>query len=111
MSERAFIAPALFCGAFLAMQGLISSKLNTAFSSPLIAALISFRVGLAWLEANNAVMIVSGKTNIPKMSMASGLPWWARVGGPLGACIVVLSAATAPRLGARLVSQRLSAAN
>jgi transporter family-2 protein len=100
MSDTAFVMLALVAGAFLATQGLINGKLNAAFSSPLIAALISFCVGLACLVFINTLLIASGKVAMPRFGMAAGLPWWAWIGGILGACIVALAAAAVPRLGA-----------
>jgi transporter family-2 protein len=84
----------LFGGAMIAVQAPTNAMLAKAGGSPVLAALISFAVGTAALLVT---WIASG--NRPGLSVWSGLPWYAWLGGLYGAIFVAIAAYAAPRIG------------
>ena len=91
-----FAAIALLAGAGLAVQVGMNSHLRTKLGHPLPAAVTNFGVGLACLLAIG----LATATPVPKSSHAAGAPWWAWMGGVVGAGYVMASAAFARKLGA-----------
>jgi transporter family-2 protein len=83
-------------GMLLPIQFLINARLSQGFQSPLWATTISFVVGtlglLAWMAARGQL----GAANWPG---ALALPWWAWVGGLMGAVYVSLTIITVPVVG------------
>lgn len=90
----------LSVGITIASQAGINSTLRTALDSPIQAALISFAIGTVLLAA--IAVSQSGKW-IDGNALLS-LPWWAWLGGVLGAFNVAMSIFLAPRLGALLLA-------
>lgn len=90
----ALILLGLAVGAGMASQAGINAELRRGLGSPLQAAFISFAIGtlllgtLVWFQRE------------PLPTGASGLPWWAWLGGVLGAFNITASLILAPRLGA-----------
>ncbi len=91
-----FAAIALLAGAGLAAQVGFNSHLRTKLGHPIHAALTNFGVGLACLLALALAIAVPW----PRAESAGQAPWWAWMGGVVGACYVAASAAFARRLGA-----------
>lgn len=88
-------------GAAIALQALINSRLAQHTSSPILAATISFAVGLLGLSM---VALTQAR---PAHSLAAA-PWWAWTGGLLGAFYILLSILLVPRIGiATLVTSTL----
>lgn len=85
----------IVCGALMAAQGAINGQLADGIGGPLQAALISFAVGSAVLLAVNMVLGHS----IPNSQQVAALPWWAWVGGILGAIGVASAALAVPKIG------------
>ncbi|WP_300377872.1 DMT family transporter [Henriciella sp.] len=83
------------CGTLIAAQGAINGRLAGGIGGPIHAALISFSVG--WL-ALLALNIILGH-RIPSYGQAMSVPWWAWVGGLIGAVMVTSSATAVPRIG------------
>ncbi len=83
-------------GMLLPIQFLINARLSQGFQSPLWATTISFVVGtlglLVWIAARGQL----GAANWPG---ALALPWWAWVGGLMGAVYVSLTIITVPVVG------------
>ncbi len=87
---------ALVAGAGLACQVGFNSHLGRTLGHPVPAALTNFVVGLVCLLA---IAGASG-VEVPSAQAAASAPWWAWLGGLVGACYVAVSAAFARKLGA-----------
>jgi len=87
---------ALLGGAAVAVQFAVNSELRLAVRSPLVAAAISFLVGTVVLIA----LVVVVREGLPTPSAMAGAPWWAWMGGFLGAFYVFSSIVVTPSIGA-----------
>ena len=83
-------------GGLIAMQAGVNAQLARALGSPVLAAAVSFVVGTLAL----GVWALGMYKQWPDRATAAGAPWWAWIGGLLGAVFVVVVAAFARRLGA-----------
>jgi transporter family-2 protein len=90
---------AFSAGAVLPLQAGINSQLRTFAGSPLIAAFISFLVGTVLLFAMMLVL----RLPWPSISALAQAPWWAWLGGLLGAILVFLAIVLAEQLGAAVM--------
>jgi transporter family-2 protein len=91
-----YLLMALAGGAGLSIQAAINSRLSTGVGGqPLIAALISFAVGVLCLAVLAAVQAdwQSATANLGEQ------PWWRWLGGMIGAAFVFTSVLLAPKLG------------
>ena len=86
---------ALAAGTAIAVQFAVNAELGRAAGGPLAAAAISFLVGTVALFA--AVLVAR---QAPSVAALAGAPWWAWLGGLLGAFFVFASVVLTPRLGA-----------
>lgn len=86
---------ALLAGATMPLQAGINLRLRHALGDPVMAALISFAVGTMALAAYGVAM-----RPIPTLAMAASAPWWAWIGGLLGAFFVSATIVLAGELGA-----------
>ncbi len=91
-----FALIAMSAGAGLAFQVGFNSHLRTRWGHPIPAALTNFGVGFLCLLT---LAVVSGM-NWPGPRAAMQAPWWAYMGGVVGAVYVATSAAFARRIGA-----------
>lgn len=87
---------ALAAGFCVPVQAGINAHLNLWTRSPVIAAAISFAVGTLAL----AGYLLLTRTPLPASAQLATAPWWAWVGGFLGAYFVVSTVVLAPRIGA-----------
>ncbi|HWH07608.1 MAG TPA: DMT family transporter [Candidatus Thermoplasmatota archaeon] len=87
---------AILCGAAIAVQAGVNATLGRGLASPVHAALVSFAVGTAAL----ALVALARREALPAAGALAAIPWWAWVGGLLGAFFVAVSISLAPRLGA-----------
>jgi transporter family-2 protein len=96
MTAWVFVAMALMAGAALSLQVAINAVLAKGTGHAVWAAAISFFVGLT------ALLLIGtlSRARLPSLSVAGGLPWWAWVGGLLGAIYVVSTIVVIPKLGA-----------
>ena len=92
------ILSALVLGALLTVQAGANAHLRLFIGSPLSAAVVNFLVGLCLL----VVVALVGRVPWPTMADAGRAPWWAWLGGAIGATYVALAVILAPRLGATL---------
>jgi transporter family-2 protein len=83
-------------GVGLVSQAGVNAQLKIGMSSSLQAAFVSFVVGTAVL---GMLVVIEGKPWFPQGSISS-LPWWAWIGGLLGAFNIAMSIYLAPQLGA-----------
>ena len=94
MDKVVWIALALLGGCFLPIQGAFNARLAAAGSSPIHASLISFVVGTAAL----AVYVVVTRQTVSWAGLAAA-PWYAWMGGFLGAVALSAIIVTFPKLG------------
>lgn len=85
----------ILCGALMAAQGAINGRLAHTIGGPVQAALISFAVGTLVLAGANVAM----GNRFALGAASASLPWWAWVGGILGAIGVGSAALAVPRIG------------
>ena len=88
---------AVSCGMLASSQTAVNGQLGVNVGSPVLAAFISFSVGLTTLIA----LLLITRTPI-RWDAEVGGTWWMWVGGVLGATLVFLNAALAPILGTGL---------
>ena len=98
MAARAFFFGLVaLSGAGLAVQAAMNGRLRVASGSPVLAAVISFAVGLTVLCL---VLQVSSFGQIAaQFAQVLGAPWWAFVGGMVGCVFVMLAAIGVGRIG------------
>lgn len=82
-------------GSFLAIGSAANARLKQTLQSAIAAAAINFLVGFSIL----AILIASGLFELPNFQQFAIVPWWAFLGGLLGATFVSLSTLTVPKLG------------
>ena len=70
----------LLGGAMIAVQAPVNARLRSVLASPVGSATVSFATGLVILLA--AVVIVG---DVENLGSVGGGPWWAYLGGALGA--------------------------
>jgi bacterial/archaeal transporter family-2 protein len=87
----------LVAGGLLAAQAPINARLRVVLDSPLGSAFISFAVGLVIL-----FVVLAAVGDVPKLSALGGGPWWAYLGGLLGAVFVVVGILATPKVGVTL---------
>ena len=81
-------------GVLMAVQAPTNALLAKATSSPVLAALISFGVGMLALLA----LVMAGSQPRALAGLRT-VPWYAWLGGLYGAFFVVVAALAAPRIG------------
>jgi transporter family-2 protein len=84
----------LIGGAMIAAQAPVNARLRLVLGSPIGSALVSFLIGTVLLAV--AVAVVGDAATLVDLG---GGPWWAYLGGALGAFFVVATLLAAPRVG------------
>ncbi len=87
---------ALGSGMALAVQVGMNNMLRSRMGNPLLAALVSFAIGLVALFG----FVALSRPVLPDRGRLLDSPWWAWGGGLVGAVYVASAAAFAARLGA-----------
>jgi len=87
----------LAAGGLLAGQARINGMLGERLGSPLVAALVSFSVGLVVVAT--LVAALRRTRRAARLAVAAPLPWWTYLGGLGGATMVAVAAAAAPVIG------------
>ena len=82
-------------GSGLAFQAAANARLGTALQVPIASALWNFLLGTFAL----ALLLASGLFGRPSLGDAATAPWWAWIGGLLGALFVTTSILAVPRVG------------
>ena len=90
-----YIALGLITGSMLASQGAINGRLASHAGGPAAAALISMSIGLMALKAVNLL----SRGGLPSVAGVSSAPWWAFMGGLIGAFGLTSAAFTVPQVG------------
>lgn len=103
MQSIFLIVLAALAGMILPLQPGINSQLQSKLGSAWVAALVSFTVGTLILLTTVALLRFSSNPKIlPSMDAIRSAPWWAWLGGLIGAVFVSSSIILAPKLGAVL---------
>ena len=87
---------ALALGALLPLQVGANGELASWLGAAVRASLVNFLVGIVLLVVFTLVFV----RGLPSMSGISGAPWWAWIGGFVGASYVLGSTLLGPKLGA-----------
>lgn len=82
-------------GGFSTISAAVNAQLKTILHSPIAAATINFVVGFSILT----LLLALGIFPPYKLDLLSITPWWAFLGGLLGAIFVTLSTLIVPKLG------------
>jgi bacterial/archaeal transporter family-2 protein len=91
-----FLVLALLAGGALPFQAGINARLATFVGGPIRASAISFAVGTVVL----VVVSLIATRGVVSTGRLGSVPWWAWLGGAVGAGYVASTVAAAPRLGA-----------
>ena len=91
----AAIAAGTAAGLLLAAQPGVNGALGRRLAHPLHASLTSFTVGLSL----TLLVCLAVARTLPKPRDYAGAAWWEFTGGAIGAALVTLSLAFAPRVG------------
>ena len=107
MGERTTLAlaAAVLSGALVAVQARINAGLAIDLGDALLAAVVSFLTGLLIVFA---VVLARGASRRAWTGVRR-VPWWTRLGGLGGACLVAVGAFAAPRIGVALLTVGLVA--
>lgn len=96
MNPSLAIVLAAIAGVVLPLQVLINARLALGLGNALWATTVSFVVGIFGMFL---FLVLRGQTQADWQG-ALGLPWWAWVGGLLGAAYVTFTIVTVPVIGA-----------
>lgn len=90
-----YLVAAFGLGALISMQPPINAQISTVLGSPLLAATCSITISLVMILVARAALDHApiGWSRFP------GLPWWALVGGAVGALFVLGALIVAPKIG------------
>ncbi len=94
MSKAVLLLLGLGAGAISAVQAVVNARLRQAVASPFQVALLSFGMGTLALLG-----IVSATAPSWAGTSFSAVPWWAWMGGVLGAGYITTAVVLAPRIG------------
>ncbi len=94
MTRLVYAFLALVAGGMIATQAPINARLRVVLGSPTGSALVSFVVGIMLILA---VSIALGE--VGRLRAVGAGPWWAYLGGILGAVFVVVTLLAVPRIG------------
>lgn len=96
LSHYLLYLSAIGVGISLASQAGVNSQLKTALTSPIQAAFLSFLIGTLVL----GIIIFIQRDKWFTLNEALSLPWWAWLGGFLGAFNIAVSIYLVPKIGA-----------
>lgn len=80
----------------LAVQAATNARMGLALGAPVASALLNFVVGSILL----ALALASGVFGRARLTGFAEAPWWAYIGGALGAAFVTIAVLAVPRVGA-----------
>ena len=86
----------LICGALQAWGPLMNGALRGALANPWLASIVSFLPVVGFLF----LIFVCQPSPVPTAEGVSGMPWWAPLGGLIGAFAVVAGLLFVDRVGA-----------
>ncbi len=88
---------AVVAGVAVSVQLGVNAQLRQVVGQPILAALISFLVGMLALLG---YFLIVAKGTVPPIEMFRNIRWWKWTGGLLGAFFITSSIVAAPRIGA-----------
>ena len=91
-----FFAVALLAGTLITVQIGSNARLKEAFGEALPAIIVSSALGIILLVAVTLIVRIPW----PPLPAVAAAPWWAWLGGPLGAIYAVITVLVARELGA-----------
>ena len=94
MPRYAYLLLPLIGGAMIAAQAPVNARLRVVLGSPVGSALVSFAVGTVLLFG---AVVVAGDAG--RLGALGGGPWWAYLGGALGAFFVFATLVASPAPG------------
>ena len=86
-------------GALVAMQAGTNATMQKSINNPILASSVSFAGGLLSLLAVLAIYMAFERTPLPKAQQWASAPWWAWIGGTLGAVYVLVGVLTVEKVG------------
>jgi transporter family-2 protein len=86
-------------GTLVAMQAGTNATMNKSLQSPFLSSAVSFAGGLLSLLLALVIYMALTKTPLPKAHQWASAPWWAWIGGSLGAIYVLAGVLTAEKVG------------
>jgi bacterial/archaeal transporter family-2 protein len=92
--QTTFVLVSATIGAMIAFQALVNTRLATYTGSIIWTAVVSFLVGFLGLLA----IAVAMRSPFPTLNMVSEAPWWAWIGGLLGATYIAAVIVLVPRM-------------
>lgn len=99
------LALAVLAGAMVALQQRLNGALGTALGDSVLAALVSFLVGLVCV----AVVVLTRPASRRRLRAVRALPRWWLLGGLGGATLIAVGAAATPVIGVALLTVALVA--
>ena len=79
----------------IAVQAVVNTRLGRELGNPFLGTLISFLIGTLAI----ALYCVATRAAIPATETLARIPWWAWIGGLLGAFFVTVVITTTPKIG------------
>ena len=98
MPHLAAMLLAFAAGVGLAAQIPLNVQLRHGVGHPTLSAFASFTLGAALL----GLYVLAARVPWPSFAQVAQIPWWAWLGGTLGACYVSATIVLGPKLGAGL---------
>lgn len=98
-SLAGFFIAAGVVGLISSVQPGMNARLGAAAGSPLYGGLTNFAVGIMLVLTVLAVLYVRGTVSAPDMQQVRSAPWWAWLGGAMGALYVCTAIFVVPRIG------------
>lgn len=89
---------ALLMGTLIPAQALMNAKMRTFVLNPMYSSIINFAVGAMLILAVTGVAIALGQAG--NWRGAHHAPWWAWLGGLIGASVVLIGILAVPKIGA-----------
>jgi len=86
-------------GSLVAMQAGTNATMQKSLHNPLLSSAVSFAGGLLSLLLCLAIYMAFNKTPLPKADQWTSAPWWAWIGGALGAVYVLAGVLTVEKVG------------
>jgi transporter family-2 protein len=99
MKDTLSLLLAVAVGAVLPLQVAMNMTLRPWFRDPVVAALPNFLVGTALL----AVYMLLMRSKLPSLASLAEVPYWAWLGGLIGASYIIATLQLGPKIGAALL--------
>jgi transporter family-2 protein len=99
MKDTLSLLLAVAVGALLPLQVAMNMTLRPWFRDPVVAALPNFLVGTALL----AVYMLLMRSKLPSLASLAEVPFWAWLGGLIGASYIIATLQLGPKIGAALL--------